>query len=219
MLNIIFCLSLLKRPVGSRTGANHVRSSLQTHTCERLLYSRDTVRRFRRYWNVVSPDPWTTLSRPSSLDIIIASHLLPLIHAPLPNPLLKTLLLESYPLLVSHACLVHSHAFPTSLSIVRDPPVVQAHVSNVSRQWTQGIGRVIASACHGLSLYSQATDDVLATSRLRMFARFALTGFGAALPVIASGLVWINVMGRNDVGREGEVSFTHTTVNNLGSTA
>ena len=51
---------------------------------------------------------------PSTIDTLLAAHVLLLLHAPFPNPVLKTLLLESFPLLVSHALLVHSHAFRSS---------------------------------------------------------------------------------------------------------
>ncbi|KAG8907397.1 hypothetical protein FRB99_004422 [Tulasnella sp. 403] len=50
---------------------------------------------------------------PSSLDIHLAAHILLILHAPLPNPLLKTLILESYPHLVDHALLVRTVAFPS----------------------------------------------------------------------------------------------------------
>ncbi|KAF8308105.1 hypothetical protein DL93DRAFT_2028552, partial [Clavulina sp. PMI_390] len=50
--------------------------------------------------------------RPSTLDIILAAHILPVLRAPLPDPFLKTLLLESYSHLVSHACHISAIAFP-----------------------------------------------------------------------------------------------------------
>ena len=50
---------------------------------------------------------------PSTLDVYIAAHVLVILNSPLPNPLLKTVLLESYPILVDHALHVRTYAFPS----------------------------------------------------------------------------------------------------------
>jgi sorting and assembly machinery component 37 len=50
--------------------------------------------------------------RPSTLDIIVAAHTLLLLKPPLPDPILKDLIIESYPSLAIHARLVLSQAFP-----------------------------------------------------------------------------------------------------------
>lgn len=54
----------------------------------------------------------------------MASYILPIIHAPLPEPFLRTLLLESYPRIASHAQLVLERAFPISPSNSRPAPTV-----------------------------------------------------------------------------------------------
>ncbi|KIO32509.1 hypothetical protein M407DRAFT_18562 [Tulasnella calospora MUT 4182] len=64
--------------------------------------------------------------RPSSLDLHLAAHILLILHAPLPNPLLRTLVLESFSTLIDHALLVRTFAFPTQAlpptdSIVSSP--------------------------------------------------------------------------------------------------
>ncbi|CAL1704596.1 unnamed protein product [Somion occarium] len=59
--------------------------------------------------------------RPSSLDIIFASHI-QLLQLPLSDPLFQTLLTERYPTLITHANLVHSTAFPTPESF---PPLAE----------------------------------------------------------------------------------------------
>ncbi|KAG9019568.1 hypothetical protein FRB90_000476 [Tulasnella sp. 427] len=51
--------------------------------------------------------------RPTPLDIHLTAHVLLILHAPLPNPLLRTLVLESFPTLVDHALLVRTFAFPS----------------------------------------------------------------------------------------------------------
>lgn len=49
--------------------------------------------------------------RPSTLDIIVAAHTLLLLSPPFPDPVLKDLMVESYPSLAVHARLVLSQAF------------------------------------------------------------------------------------------------------------
>lgn len=49
--------------------------------------------------------------RPSTLDIIVAAHTLLLLNPPFPDPVLKDLMIESYPSLAVHARLVLSQAF------------------------------------------------------------------------------------------------------------
>lgn len=48
------------------------------------------------------------------LDLLLAAHVLLLIHAPLPDSLLSSLLSSSYPTLLSHARRVLSAALPTA---------------------------------------------------------------------------------------------------------
>lgn len=50
--------------------------------------------------------------RPSTLDVIVAAHTLLLLNPPLPDTILKDLIIESYPSLAVHARLVLSQAFP-----------------------------------------------------------------------------------------------------------
>jgi sorting and assembly machinery component 37 len=52
--------------------------------------------------------------RPTTIDVYIASHILLLIDAPFPDPLLQTLLKESYPTLTAHARQIHLQAFPAT---------------------------------------------------------------------------------------------------------
>jgi sorting and assembly machinery component 37 len=54
------------------------------------------------------------IHRPTTLDICLASHILLLIDTPFPDPLLQTLLAESYPTLTAHARQVHLEALPTT---------------------------------------------------------------------------------------------------------
>ncbi|KAG8945039.1 hypothetical protein FRC03_001830 [Tulasnella sp. 419] len=77
--------------------------------------------------------------RPSILDVRLAAHILLLLHAPLPNPLLKTLLLDSYTPLVDHALLVRTYAFPSSDPSRPAPPVEPLEHSSVTQNlWLVG---------------------------------------------------------------------------------
>ncbi|KAI0306308.1 hypothetical protein B0F90DRAFT_1688817 [Multifurca ochricompacta] len=51
--------------------------------------------------------------RPTTLDLVLAAHILLLVHAPLPDTLLSSLLSSSYPTLLSHARRVLAAATPT----------------------------------------------------------------------------------------------------------
>jgi sorting and assembly machinery component 37 len=51
-------------------------------------------------------------ARPSTLDVVVASHIMLLLNAPFPDALISNLLVESYPTLVIHARLVLFRAFP-----------------------------------------------------------------------------------------------------------
>ena len=53
-------------------------------------------------------------SRPTTLDLSLAAHILLLIDAPLPDTLLSSLLSSSYPTLISHARRVLGAAMPTT---------------------------------------------------------------------------------------------------------
>jgi len=52
--------------------------------------------------------------RPTMLDLSLAAHVLLLIHAPLPDTLLSSLLSSSYPTLISHARCVLSDGMPNA---------------------------------------------------------------------------------------------------------
>lgn len=52
--------------------------------------------------------------RATTLDVYLASYLLLLLDAPFPDPLLQTLLKESYPTLTNHARRIHLQALPTT---------------------------------------------------------------------------------------------------------
>jgi len=52
-------------------------------------------------------------TRPSSLDVVVASHILLLLNGPFPDPIISDLLIESFPSLVIHSRLILYRAFPS----------------------------------------------------------------------------------------------------------
>jgi len=87
--------------------------------------------------------------RASTLDVILASHILPILNAPLPDPFLRDLLLDSYPHIVTHARLVMDRALPGL-------PRVQHHTSyNTTPNGGMGFFGALTS------IYGAATRTVL----------------------------------------------------------
>lgn len=54
------------------------------------------------------------ICRPTTLDVYVAPYILLLLDAPFPDPLLRSLLKESYPTLTAHARRIHLRALPTT---------------------------------------------------------------------------------------------------------
>jgi sorting and assembly machinery component 37 len=69
--------------------------------------------------------------RPTSLDVVVASHLLLLLKPPYPVPHSKTLLIESYPTLASYSQRIYDLVFTTgtldirSASFIGDLPTLR----------------------------------------------------------------------------------------------
>ena len=61
--------------------------------------------------HVFGPLTLIEFDRLSSVDVIIAAHILLLVNPPLPDPLIKDLINNSYPTLASHAQRVYAQAF------------------------------------------------------------------------------------------------------------
>ncbi|KZV97021.1 hypothetical protein EXIGLDRAFT_764775 [Exidia glandulosa HHB12029] len=62
--------------------------------------------------------------RPTSIDLLLAAHVLLLVDPPYPDPLIGTLITESYPSLAAHARLILSLAFPTPPGPSHVPPQI-----------------------------------------------------------------------------------------------
>lgn len=96
---------------------------------------------------ITSTNSSCCVRRPCTLDVTLASYILILLHTPLPNPLLKTLLLESYPNLISHACLVHSRAFPSTATL--QPPIIPPDHISPFTLIGRGVARVVNDTWYG----------------------------------------------------------------------
>ena len=70
--------------------------------------------------------------------MILASHILPVLNAPLPDPFLRDLLLESYPRIVAHARLLWSWAYP-------NPPAMNHQMHSVPTAGGMGFLNVLTS--------------------------------------------------------------------------
>ncbi|KAF8587401.1 hypothetical protein K439DRAFT_823305 [Ramaria rubella] len=97
--------------------------------------------------NLLANRSFIFTDRPTSLDLVLASRILLLVHAPLPNSTLKDLLMASYPSLLSHATHLHAHAFSPSgphPQIVASPranplTILKSTVAHVMRSPTDAI--------------------------------------------------------------------------------
>ena len=83
------------------------------------------------------------LSRPTTLDVMLAAHLLLLLHPSFPDPLLPPLLSGSYPTLLAHSRRVLTAAFPASslpseqLRILSRPKMALEDVLPFRSMWSE----------------------------------------------------------------------------------
>ncbi|TFY82366.1 hypothetical protein EWM64_g1644 [Hericium alpestre] len=68
---------------------------------------------FGLYARLLGDNRFFYYDRPTTIDVLLASHILLLINPPFPDPLLPSLLSSSYPTLLTHTRRVFSTAFPT----------------------------------------------------------------------------------------------------------
>jgi len=98
------------------------RSTKYTEVFEREKTLEKARSLFDLYQRLLGGKRFFYHDRPTTLDVALASHLLLLINAPFPDPLLKTLLTESYPSLVTHANSVQAEALPLSEDGIKKLP-------------------------------------------------------------------------------------------------
>jgi sorting and assembly machinery component 37 len=118
-------------------------------------------------------------NRPTTIDVYIASHILLLIDAPFPDPLLQTLLKESYPTLTDHARQIHLQAFPATGS---DIPLLphQSYTLRALIPWPPAKIRK--------SKPKPKSEDDIRFDRMR-WGWIALAAFSAVFYIAQSGLI------------------------------
>ncbi|KAF8506362.1 hypothetical protein BU17DRAFT_57726 [Hysterangium stoloniferum] len=134
-------------------------------------------------------------NRASSIDIVLASRILIVTHAPLPNLTLKTLITESYPSLVSHASRVHALAFSSSIPLLIILPSQHTHPLQVLKSSLMHLTRVAAS--------HEPESEEAKTFRLYRWGWIALAVTGAAGYVgLISALGLIRIKNADKVRRD-----------------
>ncbi|KAA1469451.1 hypothetical protein DENSPDRAFT_864175 [Dentipellis sp. KUC8613] len=71
---------------------------------------------FDLYTRLLDDKNFFYYDRPTTLDVLLASHILLIINPPFPDTLLSSLISSSYPTLLAHAHRVYSAAFPTAFA-------------------------------------------------------------------------------------------------------
>ncbi len=134
--------------------------------------------------------------RPTSLDVLIAAHLLLLLKPPYPDPLLKSVLQESYPSLASYAQRVYDIAFTAG-----EPTV---------RQISTGSVRALLPTWPNRSKLKPSSPEDIHFSRMRwVFFGLVSGAFVAYFAVVSRNIEirWIDtdseegVEGGDDAGR------------------
>lgn len=147
------------------------------------------------------PDRTLTL-RPSSLDLALFSQLTLLLSTNLPNPLLETLLRETYPVLVAHHDAVLAAVFPGGWGAVqRLAPPPQPSVVDSLRlslpKWAGGAGE----SSGGPELAGADPDEVAKAKQKEQqfawgrYAWFAGAGIAFITYVLSSGILAIDFGG------------------------
>jgi sorting and assembly machinery component 37 len=121
------------------------------------------------------------IPRPTSLDVYVAAHILLLLDAPFPDPLLQTLLKESYPTLTAHARQIHLQALPTTGS---DVPLLPAQNYTLRSliPWSQAKTRK--------SKPKRRSEEDIRFDRMR-WGWIALAVFSAVFYIAQSGIVQV----------------------------
>lgn len=114
---------------------------------------------------------------PTTVDAVLAAHILLLTRPPFPDPLIHTLLKETYPSLVKHADSVLSHAFQQSIALIPTSPP-----ENLFLQWLMPYPPHTASKA--------VQDEPEDGERLQWAGRswIALSVFAVVLTVLTSGV-------------------------------
>ncbi|KAM6500393.1 hypothetical protein JOM56_003407 [Amanita muscaria] len=128
------------------------------------------------YSRLLKKDYFFERDRPSALDAIVAAHILLLLEPPYPDPVVKQLLLDSYPSLVTHARLIFSQTLAASAPAMSKVP---APIST----WRD----VLPSMPWSRTSRTRSEDEI-------RFDKLRWSFFGL---VVGSMVAYLSVVGRN----------------------
>ncbi|KAG9106330.1 hypothetical protein FRC07_008868 [Ceratobasidium sp. 392] len=165
---------------------------------ERILERARAI--FELLTNLLQDDEFIHGSSPTSLDIIIASYMLPLLYIPFPNPLLSTELRTSFPELSSHADRVLEYSRTEPPARVLPAPTVRSSVASVISSWRKD-----------MNVFAQEKEkgpaaDKEASLRYGKWIFGLLAGVGSVVYLFTTGIVSIQL------GETEEVEVTHNTL-------
>ncbi|QRV85878.1 hypothetical protein RhiJN_13896 [Ceratobasidium sp. AG-Ba] len=162
---------------------------------ERLLERARTA--FGLLSNLLQTDEFIHGDSPTSLDITIASHILPLLYIPFPNTVLSSELRTSFPELASHAdrVLEYSRTAPSAPTL--PTPTVRSSFSTVINSWRRDANVFAQEKEKGPRAEKEAS------LKYGKWAFALLAGVGSIVYLLATGIVSISM---GDVEEEVEVT-------------
>ncbi|QRV99937.1 hypothetical protein RhiJN_27956 [Ceratobasidium sp. AG-Ba] len=171
---------------------------------ERLLERARTA--FGLLSNLLQTDEFIHGDSPTSLDITIASHILPLLYIPFPNPVLSSELRTSFPELASHAdrVLEYSRTAPSAPTL--PAPTVRSSISTVINSWRRDANVFAQEKEKGPRAEKEAS------LRYGKWAFALLAGVGSIVYLLATGIVSISM---GDAEEEVEIEVTQDMLDSL----
>lgn len=122
---------------------------------------------------------------PTSLDIIIASYILPLLYVPFPSSLLSAELRSSFPELASHADRVLEYSRTAPPASILPKPTVRSSISTVINSWRKDANVFAQEKEKGPAAEKEAS------LRYGKWAFALLAGVGSIVYLVATGIVSI----------------------------
>ncbi|KAG9102660.1 hypothetical protein FRC06_001493 [Ceratobasidium sp. 370] len=158
---------------------------------ERLLEQARTT--FGLLRNLLGDDEFIYGESPTSLDIIIASYILPLLYIPFPNSLLSTELRSSFPELSSHADRVLEYSRKAPSAPILPAPTVRSSLATVMSSWRRDMNVFAQEKGKG------PAADKEASLRYGKWIFGLLAGVGSVVYLIATGIVSVNFAETDEV--------------------
>ncbi|KAF8609984.1 hypothetical protein BDV93DRAFT_482949 [Ceratobasidium sp. AG-I] len=148
---------------------------------ERLLERARAT--FQLLTDLLSSQDFIHGDSPTSLDIILAAHILPLLYIPFPNLVLAPELRSSFPELASHADRVLEHSQAEPAAPVLSAPTVRSSLSTVFQGWRKDMNVFAQEKDKGPAAQKEAS------MRYGKWVFGLLAGVGSVVYLIATGIV------------------------------